>query len=222
MGANFAEFATGSEPHLTSWERKNLNLPESGTALDSAKRIIGFNKVPDFSSEEYNKIDKDYEEERKKLAPIKEGILSQTTPDAGDNGDHIRVYRGFDVHPDHINYQQLGQHWALHPVVADYFAAGGNSVEADPSSGTIIEGLVHKKHVFTAEHPGFKEFRAYNNIDNNPGEREVPLLPGAPITIKNVFHMTHTPDSADSEHYMNNENWGKATKVEPPTGLGRA
>lgn len=173
-----------------------------------------------FSSEEYREIDRKIG----KGPSFREdnGILSKVTPDTGEYRDYVKVYRGFAEHPKNVNFHNLGQHWSLRPLVADYFSKGGQSQEADVEHGTIIEALVHKKHFITAEHPDFRAFRARNASDDNPGEREMPVLSGAPVIIQNVYHMTNTPKTKYSEHYMGEENWGNAKKVKSPTELGRA
>lgn len=213
------------------WVRKNLNLPDKGKRLENAKQLIAYNSADDtFSSDEQQRIDQQTQEARRSLAPRENGILSKAATHNADDpnliengGDYIRVYRGFESkHPDKLNYQNMGQHWTTEPTSADYFSRGGNSVEANPRQGVIVEGLVHKKHVFTAQHPGFREFRAMNNIGGNPGEREIPLLPGAPISIKGVYRMTHNAETRNYEHYSDSENWGNATKVDHPTDLGYA
>ena len=173
-----------------------------------------------FSSEEYHEIDR-----KVQAGPYyglnPNGIMSKVTPDAGEHGDFVKVYRGLQVHPKDVNYNKLGQHWTTNPLIADWAARGEAQGDAEVENGTIIEGLVHKKHAITAEHPEFKEFRAVNQISNNPGEREIPLLPGAPVTITGVYHMTNSPETKDMENAQGEENWGNAKKVKAPTNLGR-
>lgn len=176
---------------------------------------------PQFSSEEYHKIDRKIGN-GPEFSRQDNGISNKVTPDAGEHRDFVKVYRGFQQHPKDVNFHNLGQHWSLRPLVADYFSKGGQSQEEEVQHGTIVEALIHKKHFITAEHPDFKGFRDSNQINDNPGEREMPVLSGAPVSIQNVYHMTNTPETEDSEHYMGEENWGNAKKVKSPTDLGRA
>lgn len=153
-----------------------------------------------------------------------EPILDVAHPDLGEHPNHVKVYRGFETHPDNIDYNNLGQHWTLAPHMARFFAqreeeAGGYPEHA---ATTVIEGLVHKKHFLTAEHPGATEFwKRHMGVGNEElgdaySENELPVLKGAPVSITKVWKIPALEGHEGPRELTSPE------EVAPPTSLGRA
>ncbi len=150
-----------------------------------------------------------------------EPIVQQAWPDLGEHPDHVKVYRGLETHPDNVDWNNLGQHWSLSPTVARYFSQreeekGG---DAETSHSTVIEGLIHKKHFMTAEHPGAREFWkkhmgiGHKWLGGDVGENELPVIQGAPVQILRAFKI---PAIGENEKMPTPEEFA------PPTSLGRA
>ncbi len=107
----------------------------------------------------------------------------------------VHVLRGLKrVEPGDINYGRLGVHWTTDYGVADYFAYG---------NGSIIEGLVNRRHLITPEHPDWQRISDTLGIFGPQSkEFEQTVHPGAPIKIKKVHHVwddDYAPETYEPE-----------------------
>ena len=95
-------------------------------------------------------------------------------------GKYVRLHRGFaGVHHDEVDTSELGVHWVADDDAgwADHFARSN-----DDEEGTVITGLVHKRHIME---PGSEEHEEWSNVGEGSyeAENEVPLRPGTPVHI---------------------------------------
>ncbi|NBZ96815.1 MAG: hypothetical protein EBR40_10390 [Proteobacteria bacterium] len=107
----------------------------------------------------------------------------------------VEVSRGLaQVRPDEVDTRQLGPHWTTEPEVAWNFAMSrdfdGSAWESDdnaPLHGTLVHGLVHKRHIIQ---PGTDEFEDWSGGEGvfgpNGPEREQTVRPGAPVWIQSM------------------------------------
>lgn len=151
-----------------------------------------------------------------------EPILNQAWPDLGEHPDHVKVYRGIETHPDNVDWNNLGQHWSLSPTVARYFSQREEEKGGYPeqSHTTVVEGLIHKKHFMTAEHPEARAFwKKHMGIGSRygaVGENELPVIKGAPVSITKAWKIPALEGHEGSGGLTTPEEFA------PPTSLGRA
>ena len=105
------------------------------------------------------------------------------------SGRYVRLHRGFaGLHHDEVDTTRLGHHWVGERTahVADRFATERmdttKPVWPEQERGTVLVGLVHKRHMLKPGSPEWEE-----NINEGHGahepEQEIPLRAGTPVHI---------------------------------------
>lgn len=113
----------------------------------------------------------------------------------------MRLYRGLsDVTPREVLRNPIGPHWTPDPRIAQEFATNEASTWGDwpeeehPLHGTIVEALVHRRHVISPGSPEWEEFAGLGDIfDRDHPEREHTLRPGATIHIQKMHFVHENP-----------------------------
>ena len=107
------------------------------------------------------------------------------------SGRYIRVHRGFaGVHHDEVDTSNLGVHWVAddHAGQADIFATSqiglgdGEETYSENVRGTVLTGLVHKRHIMDRNSAEHEEWSNYGE-GAVESENETPLRPGTPVHI---------------------------------------
>lgn len=105
------------------------------------------------------------------------------------SGRFIRVHRGFHgVTSDEVDTEQLGVHW-----VGDNNAGKADQFATDDygdNNGTVLVGLVHKRHLMDPESEEYERVINYGE-GAVESEQEIPLRPGTPV------HLVHASDFYD-------------------------
>jgi hypothetical protein len=99
-------------------------------------------------------------------------------------GNFVRLHRGFaGVHHKEIDMENLGVHWVGDDKehLADLFATRDYTFD-ESGKGTVLTGLVHKRHILDPESP---EWEDWANIGEGFAwsEKEVPLKTRTPVHI---------------------------------------
>lgn len=104
------------------------------------------------------------------------------------SGRFVAIYRGLaGVHHNEVDMDRLGTHWSEKEHVAHQFA--GERLETNPEypeeeKGTVLHGLVHKRHIIDPDtHPDDFDRWAYSDDRAIDYEGEVPLRPNTPVHI---------------------------------------
>jgi hypothetical protein len=100
------------------------------------------------------------------------------------SGKYVRLHRGFGgVQHNEVDTSNLGVHWVGDDDAgwADHFAGLNDDVV-----GTVLTGLVHKRHIME---PGSEEHEEWSNTGEGSyeAENEVPLRPGTPVHIIGAY-----------------------------------
>jgi hypothetical protein len=125
--------------------------------------------------------------------------------------DHIQVYRGYSSTPtpDHIDFERLGHHWTTDRSVAERFAIQDEDhpEEGFPLEGTVLSGMVDKKHVMPKDeiHPSL-------GVLDNDAEKEHTLRQGAPVKVTGATAMSFGVNDSEirKEDYPPTRNTGRA------------
>lgn len=131
-----------------------------------------------------------------------------------DGPQFVHLYRGIEnVEPDEVNYNKLGMHWTASPHVAADFARG---------NGVVIKARIENRHLMTPDHPDWREFQIRHSVFGpNSAEQEYPVIPGSPVRIKRVHHITDDDDMFESGHdigLLPNEKYETLSKPIPRRG----
>lgn len=105
------------------------------------------------------------------------------------SGRYVRLHRGFaGKNHDEVHTDQLGHHWVgdSNRHIAERFATmrmdTTKPVWPEQERGTVLVGLVHKRHMLKPGTPEWEE-----NINEGHGavesENEIPLRAGTPVHI---------------------------------------
>lgn len=111
----------------------------------------------------------------------------------------VAVSRGLaQVRPDQVDTRQLGPHWTTEPEVAWNFAlsrdfdgtvnwAAYDDSDDEPLHGTVVHGLVHKRHIIKSGTEEFDDWAGGEGVfgPNGP-EREQTVRPGAPVWVQGM------------------------------------
>lgn len=113
------------------------------------------------------------------------------------SGRFIRVHRGFHgVTHDEVNIKELGVHWVGDDNAgkADQFA----TQDWEANKGTVLVGLVHKRHLMDSESEEHEEIRNYGE-GAVESEREIPLRPGTPVHLVHAYDYRSDGTELDRE-----------------------
>lgn len=113
------------------------------------------------------------------------------------NERFVRLYRGLnEVEPNDVNHQMLGIHWTEHPDSAINFALNNDMYgyahesyeepgeEEHEDKGTVLEALVHKRHLVNPETEEWHNLADTEAIQGPESmERETTVRPGAPVYV---------------------------------------
>lgn len=114
----------------------------------------------------------------------------------------VRLYRGLHItDPEHLekNPRGIGSHWTRSPEVAYNFATyrdtDGNphwdaqDYDDIPMSGTVVEALVHKRHIIDPESAEGQDWQHGEAVlGPNSQEQERTVRPGAPVHIQQMHY----------------------------------
>jgi len=121
------------------------------------------------------------------------------------SGRFIRVHRGFHgVTHDEVDTDELGVHWVgdNNAGKADQFATR----DFMEDKGTVLVGLVHKRHLIDPESEEYEEVINYGE-GAVESEQEIPLRPGTPVHLVHAFDYRN--DGADTDHEFNPRKRGR-------------
>lgn len=116
----------------------------------------------------------------------------------------VRLFRGLaNVTPEEVSKRSLGSHWTPDPNIAHNFATNrdvwGYPHDDDgeiPMTGTIVEALVHKRHIVDPNSEEGEEWASGANVlgpDSLEQERTV-----RDRGIVHIQAMHHVDDDADT------------------------
>lgn len=130
------------------------------------------------------------------------------------SGKYVRLHRGFaGVHHDEVDTSNLGVHWVADDNAgqADRFATDQigqleNRSWSENIKGTVLTGLVHKRHLMN---PESEEYENVINMGEGAveSENETPLRPGTPVHL--VQATDFNLDGDDTDHVFNPRRRGR-------------
>lgn len=119
-----------------------------------------------------------------------------------------KLYRGLlGVSPDQVNTKEVGPHWTTDPNIAMYFATGRdvqgnlhwNHEEEENLSGTMMEAMVHRRHIIDEASDEGREWSGGENVlGKNSIERERTVRPGAIIHPSRMFSVSSELDLVET------------------------
>lgn len=118
-------------------------------------------------------------------------------PARRNNPRFVQVSRGLaGVRPEEVDTRNLGSHWSTEPEVAWNFALSRDSDgyanewddSEEPSHGTVVHGMVHRRHIIQPGTPEFEDWAGGEGVFGPSGpEREQTVRPGAPVHVRSMY-----------------------------------